>query len=250
MQNHYYHYRIPKGKSGKYRWISEPNEELKNFQTEKLQKVFYKIKPHEANHGFIPGKSIVSNAQMHVGRKFVLSMDIKNFFPNCSKDKVQKTIERFFPSEIENLQYFLHKESLPQGAPTSPYLANFTLYDFDENISVFTNANNIKYTRYADDLTFSYDSKNLTKALFKLINKEIKKENFWISKKKTKLMPNHKRQMVTGFIVNEKINIPREKRNLLRAWNHLESFNKWDSNDIQLLAGWNGYNKMTKGNKI
>ena len=179
MNTEYYNYRIPKGKSGKYRWISEPNEELKDFQDKKLKNVFYKTQPHIVNHGFIPGRSIVTNAQMHVGRKFVLSMDIKSFFPNCSTSKVKKALEEFFPQELKNLEYYLLKGALPQGAPTSPYLANFTLYDFDKTIFNYTQQNNITYTRYADDITLSYDNKLLTKELFILINKEIKKSKFW-----------------------------------------------------------------------
>ena len=106
--------------------------------------------------------------------------------------------------------------------------------------------NNATYTRYADDITVSYDKKELTKELFLLINKEIKKYDFRISRKKTKVMPKHKRQIVTGFIVNEKLNIPYEKRNLLRAWNHLNENQRWSADDTHLLAGWNGYKKMTR----
>jgi len=78
---------IPKG-NGKYRILYEPNAELKKFQLDSLQKM-YLIKPHKCNHGFVPGKSIATNANQHVGKKWVLSFDIKSFFPNTKAKKVE-----------------------------------------------------------------------------------------------------------------------------------------------------------------
>ena len=133
MNLSYRTYRIPKGKSGKFRKISEPNEELKAWQLGALKKL-YKVKPHLVNHGFVPSKSIATNAKPHVGKTNVLSLDIEKFFPNTNKTKVSKILKEKFPEYENVIERFLLNGSLPQGAPTSPYIANFALDRFDEII--------------------------------------------------------------------------------------------------------------------
>ena len=236
-------HRISKG-NGKYRILYEPNPELKQWQLAALEKM-YKTKPHNCNHGFVPSRSIATNAAKHIGRNYVLSMDIKSFFPNTTETKVEKIFTRFFPDWIEFLPRFVWKNHVPQGAPTSPWIANFALWDFDNYIQKLSKENNMTYTRYADDLTFSYDDKSNTKLLFSTINKELNKYDYWVSKRKTHLMPYWKRQKVTGFVVNKKLNLPFEVRNQLRAYNHLNTNGKWDINDLDWLTGLNGYKGMT-----
>lgn len=240
----YTHHRISKG-NGKWRHINAPNLLLKEFQNDILRNSLYKTSPHPANHGFVPGRSIVTNAAQHLQRKFVLSMDIKNFFPSTKKDKVEQILARFFPNQLENLPVFLWRGALPQGAPTSPYLANFALYDFDEKFSIFCEALDATYTRYADDLTVSFDEANVPEIL-NFVNTELNKESYFLSFKKTHLAPYYKRQKVTGIIVNEKLNIPHEIRNQLRAYNHLVNTNRFDEDLVPWVAGLNGYNQMTK----
>lgn len=242
MEITYRKHSIPKG-NGKFRVLYEPNPDLKSWQLLALQEM-YKTKPHPCNHGFVPGKSISTNAQEHVGRKFVLSMDIKSFFPNTTQNKVEKILTRFFPDWVEFLPRFIWKNHVPQGAPTSPWIANFALFDFDVFIDELCKTNNISYTRYADDLTFSYDDKSNTKLLFSTVNKELNRYGYWLSKKKTHLMPHWKRQKVTGFVVNKKLNLPYEVRNSLRAYNHLNNNGKWDTQDLDWLTGMNGYGGM------
>merc|ERR1711975_142015 len=117
----------------------------------------YQVKPHDCNHGFYPQRSIVTNAIKHENKKYVLSLDIENYFDNTKTKKVEKILARFYPDYIEYLPRFLYKGSLPQGAPTSPWLANFALYDFDTVVTDYCDIHNITYTRYADDLTFSWN---------------------------------------------------------------------------------------------
>ena len=220
----YTHHKINKG-NGKYRHIYAPNELLKKKQNEILQKL-YKVKPHPSNHGFIPGKSIVTNACHHIGRNYVLSMDIKNFFPSTTTNKLVKIIDRFYPDQKENIPYFIYKNHIPQGAPTSPYLANFALYDFDENLSKYLEQFDASYTRYADDITISFDSAPI-KDILKYVNTNLNKENYYLSFKKTHVAHRTKRQQVTGIVVNEKLSIPYEIRNNLRAYNHLIEVDKF-----------------------
>jgi len=191
----------------------------------------------------MPRRSIVTNAKPHLKKKYILSFDIKNFFPTTTEDKVVKIFTKFFPNQIENLPYVIYKNHLPQGAPTSPYLANFALWDFDNYITKYCNLNEIAYTRYADDLTFSFEYTDINHLII-LINKKLREDNYYLSKRKTKLMPNWRRQSVTGITVNEKLSIPRERKNLIRAYNHLKRNGKWNADDNQLLAGLNGYKNM------
>lgn len=244
----YNRHAIPKG-NNKYRILYEPNPILKAWQLKALEQM-YEVKPHNCNHGFVPERSIATNAFEHIGRKYVLSMDIKSFFPNTNKSKVEKILARFFPKWYEFLPRFIWQNHVPQGAPTSPHLANFALWDFDDEMDVLCKENNISYTRYADDLTFSYDDKANTRLLFKTVNKKLNKYDYWLSKKKTHLMPAHRRQKVTGFVVNQKLNLPREKRNQIRAYNHLLDRSKWKESDKEWLMGLNGYKGMTNLGKI
>ncbi len=239
----YTHHRIPKGK-GKYRHIYAPSEELKAYQVDILKQI-YNISPHPANHGFIPFRSIVSNAAQHVGRKYVLSMDIKDFFPSTTTSKVEEIFSRFFPDQIENLPYVLYKNHLPQGAPTSPYLANFALYNFDILFSKYCEDRDAVYTRYADDLTVSFDNLDV-KSLLKFVNKHLNELDYYLSFKKTHLSPRWRRQQVTGIVVNEKLSIPHEVRNQLRAYNHLINKNKFNEDQIPWVMGLNGYKGMIK----
>lgn len=242
MEISYKRHAIPKG-NGKFRILYEPNKELKQWQLNTLEKM-YEVSPNPCNHGFVPKRSIATNAAPHTNRQYVLSMDIKSFFPNTTKDKVGRILTRFFPEWLEFLPRFVWKNHVPQGAPTSPWLANFALYDFDETIQQVSKSNGITYTRYADDLTFSYDSKENTTLLFKTINKELNKYGYWLSKKKTHLMPYWKRQKVTGFVVNKKLNLPYEVRNQIRAYNYINSNGNWQKEDLEWLMGLNGYEQM------
>lgn len=244
MKTHYKIYKIPKGKN-KFRTIKEPNEELKNWQIEKLKQL-YKVLPHECNHGFIPGRNIVTNAKPHVGKTYVLSLDIKDFFGNTNSKKVKKILNDFFPHEIDNLKYYLFQNSLPQGAPTSPYLANFALAEFDNKVAQKAISLNMSYTRYADDLTFSWNSKINLNSFLSFLNLELKNSGYRFAKHKTHLMHKSRRQKVTGIIVNEKINIPYEIRNNIRAYNHLVENNKFQRDKLEWVAGLNGYLSLAK----
>lgn len=244
----YTNHKIKKRK-GSYRYIYAPNDDLKAFQNELLEH-FYKTKPHSSCHGFVPGKSIVTNALPHVKKDYVLSMDIKNFFPKTTTSKVERIFTRWFTSHKQFLPYVLYKNHLPQGAPTSPYLANFALYDFDNTIKNKIKEFSGSYTRYADDITISWNGKINIKELLTFVNVELSKENYFLSKSKTKLMHKSRRQKVTGIIVNETLNIPYEVRNQLRAYNHLVSKQKFKPEDIPWVMGLNGYNLMTQGYNI
>lgn len=226
MEN-YVTFRIPK-KSGGFREISAPVPELKLKQREILDKLYQsKILEHISPYayGFIPGRSIYSNAQVHAGKKFLVNIDIKDFFPNCHKSKLDsKSILRKLLND-EELGFLFHKDALPQGAPTSPLVSNIFLADFDSVLPTVlrrTISDDIRYSRYADDITISSNSKAIfSKTCMKIISDVLTHYGFEINHKKTRYMSPSSRQEVTGLVLNSgKPTVSRKFRRNLRAAVH------------------------------
>ena len=220
-QQSYIRFPIDKG-NGKKRWIEAPKKELKMVQNRLLHRIFYQRPAHPVAHGFVPHRSIVSNAQPHVGKKWVVNFDLNNFFPSTKAPLVKEVLKRYQRFSDEELDIILQiccrNEALPQGAPTSPHLANLALWDFDMTLWKYCLDNQLQYTRYADDLTFS--GPQVPKDLREQVVTELKKFGFRLAKGKSSYRGQHRRQIVTGLVVNEKINLPREKRKKLRAILH------------------------------
>ena len=105
---------------------------------------------------------------------------------------------------------------LPQGAPTSPYLSNLYMLDFDAHIAQYCKEHTIYYTRYADDLTFSSDSNIDEYELTSLVKKELNIIGLYLNNDKTKVMPRNTRQVVTGIVVNQKLQVDKDKRRKIR----------------------------------
>ena len=231
LMNHpvYYYYKIPKKKGG-YREICAPSENIKTIQrilNYYLQGYYLCIKPQEVfgfviNSRFYKNKAnIVANAQSHVGKKCVLNIDLKDFFPSISA----RRIYQLFSSELFNYNQNLataftllttFQGRLPTGAPTSPVLSNFICLEMDQMLINFALQNKITYTRYADDLTFSSDE-NITQDCISQIISIINKNDFEINPKKLRLMGTTSKQTVTGLVVNRKVNIDRVQFKRIRA---------------------------------
>ena len=217
----YLRFPLDKG-NGKKRWIEAPKRELKHIQTLLLHRVFYQKPPHPVAHGFVPNRSIVSNAKPHVGQNWVVNFDIHNFFPSTKTKLVTDVLQRYEFFSEEDIEILLQicsrNGALPQGAPTSPHLANLALWDFDMALWKFCLDHQLQYTRYADDLTFS--GAEIPQDLYPTVTMELKNLGYRLAKGKSSYKGQHRRQIVTGLVVNEKINLPREKRKRLRAILH------------------------------
>ncbi|WP_055669441.1 retron St85 family RNA-directed DNA polymerase [Desnuesiella massiliensis] len=204
-------------KNGGDRIISIPNIRLRCIQRWILDNIIYNIRVSENVTGFIPNKSIVDNARAHVDSDAILALDIKDFFPSISFDKIFRLFNYYgYTTEIS---YCLARictlnNTLPQGAPTSPYLANIVCKKMDKRISSLSKKIGAKYTRYADDITIS-GKKNIT-SYSKLIKDIIRDEGFLVNNEKTRVMYRNRQQRVTGLIVNKKITVPKEKIRYLR----------------------------------
>lgn len=213
-----YEEKIIKKKNGKPRFLYEPSVSLKIIQKNILKNILEERKLSDCVTSYRKGYNLVDNAIKHVNKKMILKLDIKNFFDNISFTKVFDVCfnEDFFPVSmgmlLTNLCCFNNK--LPQGAPTSGYISNLVLRNFDIKIDKYCKENKINYSRYADDLTFSGDFD--AQKLIKIVNDLLKPEGFVLNDKKTKIIYKNQRQRVTGIVVNEKLSITKKYKKRIR----------------------------------
>lgn len=210
----------------KKRWIEAPDEILKGIQEHILRSILYKMAPTKFAHGFIHGRSIVSCAKEHTGKKFVLKLDLKNFFPSISRDMVYGAMFSELTPEnvkiiIPAIELCLMDGRLPQGAPTSPAISNIVCKPLDMVLYGIAERFGFTYTRYADDLIFSSNDDTIYKVI-PIIKSTIVKFGLVVNEKKVKVLKKHQRQTVTGLVVNAdgKTSIRRKKRMNLRAFMH------------------------------
>ena len=232
----YRSFSIPK-KSGGVRTISAPSKSLKSV-LKALNIVFECVyTPSESAMGFTSGKSIVTNAAAHAGMNYVLNMDLKDFFPSISQARVWKRLQLKpfnFSQEIASVAAGLCcmqkvdedgtvRRILPQGAPTSPILTNAICDKLDRRLRGVASHYGVKYTRYADDITFSSMHNVYQKdgEFLKEVERIITEQGFTINEAKTRLQKRGDRQEVTGLIVCEKPNVSREYVRNLRMMLHV-----------------------------
>lgn len=168
--------------------------------------------------GFIPGKSILNNASPHIGNKFILKMDIQDFFPSVSIRRVISVFKGL--GYHHRLSYALaalccYDGALPQGAPTSPILSNIIAKRLDKRIEGFAKDIGLVYTRYADDITLSGEDIKLSQIRF--IEKIIKEEGFTPNPNKTQLLGPNVKKVITGVSISSgKATIPRNMKRSVR----------------------------------
>ena len=206
-----------KKRNGGIRIISEPLPSLKEIQYWILENILNEIPVSKYAKAYVRNRTLVDNIKYHKNKEILLGLDIEDFFTSIKRSSVEIIFRRLgYSSNISNLLSKLCccYESLPQGAPTSPYLSNIFLRDFDEEVSKYCNSNGIKFTRYADDITLS-GSFDPEKAII-FIKAALYTQDLKLNKEKIKIMRKNERQIVTGVIVNEKLQIPKIKRDKIR----------------------------------
>lgn len=229
----YTSFQIPKKKKGEYRSIDAPIPPLKNIQRA-LNSVLQAIyTPHAAAMGFVQNRSVVDNALVHVGQRYIYNIDLKDFFPSISSGRVYACLcsKRFMlPAEMASLICDLccytnseGRKVLPQGAPTSPIITNIVCERMDRKLQKLAKAYGLRYSRYADDITFSgntyvFDPEGRFCSLLKHIVEE--EEHFTINSHKTRLEHRGMRQEVTGITANHKPNVSRNYVRQLRTMLH------------------------------
>jgi hypothetical protein len=250
LQN--YRYRWVTKRSGGARLLESPKSRLKALQRRILTDVLEHIPPHPAAHGFRQGRSIITHAMLHVRQQVVIRFDLRAFFADIHParafglfrgvgypEEVSRTLVALCtnrvplsvlsaapqPANAEEIQalFFLRQQlrefHLPQGAPTSPALANLCAHGLDLRLTAAAKAFGATYSRYADDLTFSGD-RTLAHGGRRLERRvaEIARDlGFSLNRRKTAVMPASSRQAVTGLVVNERLNLPRRDFDNLKA---------------------------------
>jgi RNA-directed DNA polymerase len=289
---HYRRWTIPK-RDGSARTISAPKRELKTAQRWALRNIFEKLPVHGAAHGFMARRSVVSNAAVHAGADVILALDIKDFFPTITWRRVKGLLRKAgveehnatlvslmcteCPREIVNfrgktLYVATGPRSLPQGAPTSPAITNAICRRLDRRMSGLARKLGFRYTRYADDLTFSWRVSEATKAppegkkprapiatMVKAIDSILVSEGFKLHPKKTRVLRKGMRQKVTGLVVNAApdgqpaARVPRKAIRELRAAIHNLRAGKPAKQSLPELKGMAAFIHMAdpvKGRKL
>jgi RNA-directed DNA polymerase len=285
--SHYRRFEIPK-RSGGMRVIHAPKRALKSAQRFALREVVEKLTVHSAAHGFLSARSIKTNALMHAGADVIVKVDIKDFFPTVTMSRVKGLLRKAGLSEqMATLLSLVCTEAprdlvdfrgdiwhvatgpraLPQGSPASPAITNALCRRMDRRLSGLAKTHGFQYTRYADDLTFSWrrpDGESKAQppvsALLHGINVVVRGEGFALHPDKTTVMGRGTRQVVTGLVVNREqggsaVRVPREVLRRLRAAIHNRSKGKPARNDESLshLQGMAAYVFMVdpvKGKKL
>ncbi|WP_270832554.1 retron Ec67 family RNA-directed DNA polymerase/endonuclease [Faecalibacillus intestinalis] len=236
IDNCYNTLEIPK-KNGDTRTICVPNKNLKKVQKKlynKLSTYYDEIKTQnnftsKISHGFEKNRSIVTNAEVHKNKRYVVNLDLLDFFPSINFGRVRSYFIKNNYFEINDdiatilAQLTCYKGMLPQGAPTSPLIANMICNIMDIRILKIAKKYRLDYTRYADDLTFSTNNKYFLNDYDKFledIKNIIHRSGFELNSKKTRLLFSNSRQEVTGLVVNKKISVPKEYYKNTRAMAH------------------------------
>lgn len=228
IEQQYVSFEIPK-KSGAMRQIDAPTFQLKLIQRAIKAMLETEFEASPAAHGFIRGRNIQSNAAVHVGQDWVLNMDVEGFFPSIHKGRLKAILKREPIGYSPDLALFIArlctKEGvLPQGSPASPLLTNLACIRLDRKLQLVAKQFGARYTRYADDITFSGPGKSMLTRLFAVAERVLKSEGLKVHPSKTRLLPSSQRQEVTGLTINERVNAPRAYRRRVRAALH-----QWDT---------------------
>lgn len=219
--------------SGGARRIAAPRPKLRRVQRVILKEVLARLPVHEACHGFVPGRSVVSNARPHEGAAIVVKMDLRDFFPTIHFRRVQGLFEHYgYGDEVARALAGLctHRPVLPdgrvlwpgvvpQGAPTSPALSNLLCRRLDARLSGLAAKVGAVYTRYADDLTFSFRAEpegGVGRFLW-WVDQVCQQEGFTERTEKRRVLRRKSQQRVTGVVVNAGLSVPRAARRRFRA---------------------------------
>ncbi|MDA1195539.1 MAG: reverse transcriptase family protein [Planctomycetota bacterium] len=244
--------RIPK-RSGGTRRLLVPDDETKAIQRRVLRGLLSALRAHPCATGFERGKSIVDHARPHAGRAVVIHMDVIDFFPSTTAERVERYFRRIgWNRAVARLLTELTTTggSLPQGAPTSPRLANLVNFGLDAHLHTIAAEQGARYTRYADDITLSLDHGDgplggRVRSLMRHVELALRAHGYRAHEtKKRRVMYAHRRQLVTGLVVNEGVRLPRARRRWLRAVHHRHATTGTCTLTDAQRAGWDAYAAM------
>lgn len=229
-------------RSGGVRLLEAPKFRLKAMQRRILDEILAPIPVHSAAHGFHPGRSVVTFATPHSDKDIVIRLDIEAFFTSLSPGRIFGVFRLIgYPEPVAhyltglvttvtppsvlttappNVRPLLAMPHLPQGAPTSPALANLCMYHLDRRLSALAASFRARYTRYADDLAFSSNHALSASALIRFVTTIATDEGLRVNSRKTRIRGRADRQILAGLVVNVRPSPPRREYDLLRALLH------------------------------
>ena len=217
IEKNYKVYKIKKS-NGKYRTIYEPNLILKQIQKQILNNILNNKSISKYAKAYHKGIQLKDNAIPHINKEMILKLDIKDFFENISFLDIYNScfpIE-YFPKSVRMILTYLctYDNHLTQGSPTSAYISNLVMKEFDEELGNWCNLRNISYTRYSDDMTFS-GAFNPSELITK-VRKMLYKLGLELNNKKIHIIHKSSNQNVTGIVVNEKVQVSAKYRKEIR----------------------------------
>lgn len=251
---HHYHYRVLAKRYGNLRLVEAPKPRMKGLQRQILTRILERVPIHPAAHGFVKGRSVRTFVASHVGKQVVLRMDLRDFFPsihrariqaffrtagypekvadilggictNAAPDHVWKEpgLDVFVdPQRLRDAKTLYSRPHLPQGAPSSPALANICAYRVDCRLAGLAEVAGVEYTRYADDLAFS-GSEAFEKCVDRFSTHAaaiLHEEGFAVHHRKTRIMRRGVRQYLAGLVTNQCANVVRTDFDRLKATLH------------------------------
>ncbi|HWF73009.1 MAG TPA: reverse transcriptase family protein [Solirubrobacteraceae bacterium] len=250
-----YRYRVVTRRSGLPRVLEAPKARLKEIQRWVLHEILDHVPPHDAAHGFTRGRSVVSHAELHCGQRAVLRLDLADFFASVTAARtygifrtvgyapavahaltglstntvppaVWHEIPRTADASLVQAQFWLGRQlatpHLPQGAPASPALANLAAFRLDRRLTGLAGSVGLRYSRYADDLTFSGSAwlRRREQQFTESVARIAREEGFSLNRRKSRLVTSGGRQSVCGVVVNAHPNLARTEYDRLKAILH------------------------------
>lgn len=216
-ESFYREFKIPKRSGGK-RIILAPYPSLKYVQTWIADNILSHIKISGCAHGFVPKRSILTNAKLHLSNDYLLKLDLKDFFPSIPINyviSVFKSQGYSFKVSSYLAAICCYNEHLPQGAPTSPALSNIIAHHMDNRLKKLARKTGNKYTRYADDLAFS--GKKISFKLVSIVKNIIEDCGFQLNENKIRLYNDKSSKILTGIsLSNGTLSLPRDYKRKLR----------------------------------
>ncbi len=238
-------------KRGGTRLLHVPDDDLKTLQRRILRRLLKRLRCHPAAKGFQPGESIVTHAALHAGRAVVVRLDLRDFFPATRTRRAYDYFRKIgWGRRAARLLTDLctHHGGLPQGAPTSPRLSNLLNYRLDRRLAAMADRLGARYSRYADDITFSFDpdDRDRVRYVVRFVRRAAAAEGYRVHARKLRIRRRHQQQRVTGLVVNAGVRLPRATRRWLRAVEHHLRTGRAATLTPQQLAGWHAFRQMVE----
>ncbi len=253
----YKEYWIPK-RNGRQRLIAQPTPEVKLLQRWLVHNYLSKFPVHDAAKAYRQGVGLVENVLPHVKNRYMLKLDFEEFFPSLKSSDLLHFLKDapIDQTDTRMLVQLLCKKGnleleLAVGAPSSPHLSNILMYKLDERIDGFCVENDISYTRYADDLTFSSSTPNVLRGCFQFVTRtlaETASPKLHLNAAKTVETSKKRGRRVTGLsiTVDSKISIGRDKKRDLRVLVHRFTKGELNAEEVQQLRGYLAFLKSVE----